>query len=273
MTFFNFFFKITRTRGHVAVKNNLFRIVCYDLCMKKKYFDLSWKFLKEYIGLDYDIVACHLSEFVLEEEDGLFYLAFWYPLVSGLERVIVLVYDHEQVIADLSFMHASMDDVMKDKGVYDCITLESDWSNLEHFTLCNYMFDGYEYPYCGNDSFIGEALFFTNCYVTKVYRRRGIFFHMMDLSREVGLRMCEKNTILYSIVSLDPDIPCYGADTSEEPYFYSMKDEPTRLLNKEILEKRGYVSVRLEDDEENDGSKLWYAVLKHWIRIVDVQTC
>lgn len=241
--------------------------------MKKKYFDLSWTFLKEYIGLDYKSVASHMSEFILEEIDGLYYLAFWYELVPGLERVIVLVYDCEQVIADLSFMHANMDGVMKDKGVYDFITSESDWSNLEHFTLCNYMFDGYEYPYCGSESFFGEALFFTNCYVSKRYRKKGTFFHMLDLSRDVGLRECEENTILYSILSLDPDIPCYGEDTTNEPYYYSMKDEKTRLLNKEILEKRGYVCVRLEDEEENDGSKLWYALLKQSVEIVDVQIC
>ncbi len=238
--------------------------------MKKKYFDLSWAFLKDYIGLDYDVVAVHLSEFILEEIDGYYYLAFWYGLVAGLERVIVLVYDQDKVIADLSFMHASMDGVMKDRLIYDFITNESDWSNLEHFTLCNYMFDGYEYPYSGNDSFVGEALFFTNCYVSKRYRKKGIFFHMLDLSRDVGLRECEKETILYAIVSLDPDIPCYGEDTTNEPYYYSMKDEPVRLLNKEILEKRGYICVRLEDDEQNDGSKLWYGVLKQNVEIVDV---
>lgn len=72
--------------------------------MKKKFFDLSWKFLKEYIGLDYEVVVSHLDEFILEEIDGFYYLAFWYELVPGLERVIVLVYNHENVIADLSFM-------------------------------------------------------------------------------------------------------------------------------------------------------------------------
>ncbi len=241
--------------------------------MKKKYFDLSWKFLKEYIGLDYEIVISHLDEFILEEIDGFYYLAFWYELVPGLERVIVLVYDQENVIADLSFMHTSMDCVMKDWLVFDFITSESDWSNLEHFTLCNYMFDGYEYPYCGNEFFDGEALFFTNCYVSKRYRKKGIFFNMLDLSRDAGLRECEKETILYSIVSLDPDIPCYGEDTTNEPYYYSMKDEPVRLVNKEILEKRGYVCVRLEDDEENDGSKLWYGLLKQNVEIVYVPDC
>ena len=238
--------------------------------MKKKYFDLSWKFLKEYIGLEYESLISHLWEFIFEEIDGLYYLGFWYKLVDGLERVIVLVYDQEQVIADLSFMHGSMNDVMKDEKVYDFITLESDWSNLEHFTLCNYMFDGYSYPYRGQDSFSGEALFFTNSYVTKAYRRKGIFFHMLDLSREIGLRDSVGRTVLYAIFSLDPDIPCYGPDTTDEPYYYSMKDESTRMLNKEILSKRGYVSVRLEDDEENDGSKLWYALLKEDMNIVDV---
>ena len=51
-----------------------------------------------------------------------------------------------------------------------------------------------------------------------------------------------------------------------------MKDEPTRLLNASILAKRGYESVRLEDEEENDGSKLWYALLKEKEHIVEIDT-
>ena len=42
-----------------------------------------------------------------------------------------------------------------------------------------------------------------------------------------------------------------------------MKDEPARLLNKAILEKKGFLGVKLEDLEDSqDGTKLWFALLK-----------
>lgn len=243
--------------------------------LKKKYFDLSWDFLKDYIGLTYEVMIetyrKHPEDCVLEEKDDLYYLTFSYPLITGLERGILLVYDQDTVIADCSFMHGKMDDVMKEEKIYDYITLESDWSNLEYYTLCNYMFDE-EYPYCFTKKekyFEGEVSFFTNAYVTKTYRQKGIFSMMLNTSKEMIFRN-SKETIYYSIFSLDPDIPCYGPDTTDKPYYYSMKDEPTRLLNKQILESKGYIALRLEDDQENDGSKLWYAVYKGKEKIIDL---
>ncbi len=243
--------------------------------LKKKYFDLSWKFLKDYIGLPYtymmDFYQKNPEACSLEEIEGFYYFLFCYPLVNGLERGILLVYDQEIIIADCSFLHGLMDDVMKEQKIYDFITLESDWSNLEYYTLCNYMFDE-EYPYCftkKDQFFEGEVTFFTNAYVTKTYRRQGIFSYMLKLSKEIIFRN-SKEEIYYSIFSLDPDIPCYGPDTTNEPYYYSMKDEPTRLINKEILEKQGYIAIRLEDEEENDGSKLWYAVYKGKVKIINL---
>lgn len=83
----------------------------------KKYFDLSWAFLKSYIGLPYADLIERYTEYpedcVLEEIDGYCFLAFTYGLVPGLERCIVLVYEQEQIIADCSYMVATMDDVMK----------------------------------------------------------------------------------------------------------------------------------------------------------------
>lgn len=243
--------------------------------LKKMYFDLSWGFLKDYIALPYDQMINYYQHnpdaCILEKKDTLNYFLFSYPLVNGLERGILLVYDKEIIIADCSFMHGSMDAVMKEEKIYDYITLESDWSNLEYYTLCNYMFDE-EYPYCFSKKdrfFEGEVSFFTNAYVTKTYRRQGIFSYMLDLSKEIIFRQ-SKEEIYYSIFSLDPDIPCYGPDTKDEPYYYSMKDEPTRLLNKKIIENKGYIALRLEDEEEGDGSKLWYAVYKGKEKIIDV---
>lgn len=244
--------------------------------LKKKYFDLSWAFLKNYIGLPYEEMIKRYQQYpedcILEEKDDLVYFLFSYELVKGLERGILLVYDQDMIIADCSFMHGSMENVMKEKNIYDYITLESDWSNLEYYTLCNYMFD-LPYPYCFSDkkeSFEGEVSFFTNAYVTMDYRKQGIFSEMLDLSKEMIFRNTSQE-IYYSIFSLDPDIPCYGPDTKDEPYYYSMKDEPTRLLNKRILESKGYIGIRLEDEEENDGSKLWYAVYKGKEQIIDLE--
>lgn len=248
------------------------------MSLKKKYLDLAWNFLEQYIGLSYERWI-HLYEVekeacVLEEIDGLFYLLFCVPVVDHhLERGILLVFDGDTIIADLAFLHGSMNDVMKEKEVYDFITLESDWSNLQYYTLCAYYFAELPYPYykSGADaSFDGQALFFSNAYVTKVYRKKHIFFSMLDMAKEMALRFCEGSVYLYSIFSLDPDIPCYGPDTTDEPYYYSMKDEPTRLWNGKILEKKGYTAVRLEDEEENDGSKLWYALLKEKDEILEI---
>lgn len=236
------------------------------------YFKRAYELLQNYLNMSYESFV-NKSVSTIEEMDGLVYFLFCYPIVEGLERGILLVYEGDQVIADLAFMHGSLDDCMKQESVYDAITLESDWSNLEYFTLAHYYFYDLDYPYCRSDrydSFDGEAVFFTNAYVTKAYRRRGIFFHMLDVSKEMVCRNKVASCIIYSVFSLDPDIPCYGPDTTDEPYYYSMKDEPTRLLNKEILEKRGYVGVHLEDEEATDGSKLWYALLKEQEQIVEM---
>lgn len=239
---------------------------------KTKYMEKAYTLLHAFLQCSY-ADFCEKTDVVMEQIQAWTYLILVYPMVSGLERGILLVFDHEQVIADLAFMHGHLDDVLKKESVYDAITLDSDWSNLEYYTLCHYYFPDLDYPYCRSkkeENFSGEVVFFTNAYVTKKYRKQGIFFSMLDISKEMVCRKMETSCLLYAVFALDPDIPCYGPDTTPEPYYYSMKDEPTRILNKSILEKRGYVGVRLEDEEENDGSKLWYALLKEQEQIVEV---
>ena len=239
---------------------------------KQEYMNRTYTLLRSFLQCSY-VEFCEKTSVHIEQIDEWIYVFLLYPIVNGLERGILLVYDQDQVIADLSFMHGSLDDVLKKESVYDAITLDSDWSNLEYYTLCHYYFPDLAYPYCQSkkeETFFGEVIFFTNAYVTKSYRQKGIFFSMLDISKEMVCRQIKTSCILYAVFALDPDIPCYGPDTTPEPYYYSMKDEPARLRNKSILEKRGYVGVRLEDEEEKDGSKLWYALLKEQEQIVEV---
>ena len=252
----------------------------------KKYFDLAYDLLghwltptKKELEVRYTLYP---EECVLEESNGLTYLLFCYPLVTKqnielLEEGILLVYDNDTVIADLAFMHGSMNAIMKSQDVYDEITTDSDWSFLEYYTLCNMMFPDEPYPYyqCNtNEDFPGETCFFTNAYVTKAYRQQGIFSNMLQLTKEQVLRNEKGNTTYYSIFSLDPDIACYGPDTPKEPYIYSMKDEKDRMRNKHILERFGYVSIKLEEtspQEDEDGTKLWFALCKETEKIVEIQ--
>lgn len=220
------------------------------------------------------------EECTCEEINGYHYFLFCYPLVNVdnielLEQGILLVFEHDTVIADLAFMHGSMNAVMKSEQVYDEITTDSDWSFLQYYTLCNMMFPDYAYPYClhnTNDDFPGETTFFTNAYVTKTYRKKGIFTNMIQISKEQSLRNETGKTIYYSVFSLDPDVACYGPDTTSQPYIYSMKDETDRMRNKAILEKFNYTVIRLEETEpekESDGTKLWFAVIKENENIIE----
>lgn len=243
----------------------------------KKYFDLAYGRLGHWLTPTYEQLmqryAIFPEECTLDEIDGYTYLLFCYPLVVKenielLEQGILLVYENENIIADLAFMHGSMDDVMHDEEVYDEISSESDWSYLQHYTMCTLAFPNIPYPCCKNNittTFDGEACFFTNIYVTKRYRKQHIFTNMLDITKEMVLRNCVDITILYSAISLDPDIASYGEDTPKEAYVYSMKDEPIRMINKQILENKGYFVVKLDEiepNEESDGTKLWFAICK-----------
>ncbi len=243
----------------------------------EKYFKLAYDLLSSWLLPSYEQFIhryeLYPEECSVEEINGYHYLIFVYPLVVEnnyelLEQGIVLVFDGDKVIADNAFMHGMMDDVMNNERVYDEITTDSDWSYLQHYTLCSMMFPNVLYPCCksdNQDTFIGEACFFTNAYVTKRYRKQHIFTNMLDITKEMILRHCDEDTIYYSVFSLDPDIACYGEDTPDKPYIYSMKDEKDRMRNKQILEKFGYTAVKLEETEpdmNSDGTKLWFAVYK-----------
>lgn len=206
------------------------------------------------------------------DDNALFYCLFSYPVVqkennSLLERIILLVYDRDQIIADCSALHGSMENVLNNTEVIHYLCNESDWMDLEHYTLCNAFFPD---PLT---SVTGDALLFANAYVTIAYRQKGIFTRMLQMVRDHALKDAHGDALLYSVLSLDPDIACYGPDASEEPYVYSMKqDEPKRLRNSQVMKKLGWLPVKLEEtspSEDDDGTKLWFAIRKEKDRIID----
>lgn len=215
-----------------------------------------------------------------EDADGLAYCLFSYPVLNPdgkeckvpftdaviLERIILLVYDHDQIIADCSALHGSAKSLYDDQNILHYLQSESDWMDLEQYVLSEMFFSD-------QADLRGEALLYNNAYVTTSYRQKGIFTRMLEMMREHALRNAFGNTVLYTILSLDPDVACYGPDTPDHPYVYSMKqDEPKRLKNAEIMKKLGYLPVRLEESEpseSDDGTKLWFALRKEEDQIID----
>lgn len=254
--------------------------------LEKKYLKLSYDLLGKWITPSYEQLLqryeLYPEEFVLEEIGGLHYFLFCYPLVTEhnrelLEQGILLVYKSDTVVADLAFMHGEANSVFKNEEVFDYISNDSDWSYLQHYTLFSLMFSNLPYPYCYGDKkeeLEGEVTFFTNAYVSKKYRRKNIFTNMLEISKEQVLRYVQNECTYYSVFSLDPDVACYGEDTQKEAYVYSMKDEKTRMLNKQILEEKGYQCIRLEEEVEDpnsDGTKLWFAVSKEKEFIIETE--
>ena len=170
------------------------------------------------------------------------------------------------VIADLSAIHCSIDTLMHDETFYDAMSLESDWMYLEHYILSSLLYPDRTYPDFSaiTEDCAGEALLFSNAYVTRTYRRRKIFTNMESMTRSFALRKTRGLSRLASIFALDPDVACYGPDTVKEAYIYNYeKDEPVRQLNAKIAEHIGYQPLKLEETEHHegdDGTKLWFAV-------------
>ncbi len=207
------------------------------------------------------------SLYDLEEIDGFVYCLFTYKDSVFCDQLILLAYEGDTVIADLSGVHNTMDQIMKNKAVYDDLSEESDWMYLAHYTLCNLVYPDFPYPFCDEQddeiAFPGEVLLYRNAYVTRSYRKQGIFTSMLDLCKEWIFQNLSGEITYYTCISMDLDIACYGPDTTNEPYIYNFEvDEPIRMENKQILETLGYSCVRLEEDEPGDGSKCWFAIKK-----------
>ncbi len=198
-------------------------------------------------------------------KDGLYYCLFSWKEEKA-ERMILLVYEKDIVVADLAAMHCSMDTLMNDVSFYDAMSDESDWMYLEHYILSSLLFPDHTYAVFSVpvEDCEGEALLFSNAYVTRTYRRKKIFTTMESMARSFAMRKTNGLSRLASIFALDPDVACYGPDTVNEPYIYNYeKDEPVRQINAKIAEQIGYQPLKLEETEhheEDDGTKLWFAV-------------
>lgn len=184
----------------------------------------------------------------------------------GLENIIILVFDENmKVVGDLSAIHASLKDYLTSDIILDYLCDESDWSYLSNYVLSSFFYPDYAYPIRGKDAeniFDGEVLAIVNAYVTKAYRNQHIFTQMMEMLEDY----LDGNTAIYEVISLDPDVACYGEDKRNEPYFYSFSlDEPVRIQNREILKKLGFIPLMLDDfntNDNNDGTKIHFAVKK-----------
>lgn len=213
---------------------------------------------------------------VEEDAHGYVYCVFSWP-ETGSERIVLLVYDDGmRIIADCSAVHCSVSDLLSSTALFDELCDESDWMYLSHYTLCAVMFPEVPYPPSGEKiNAKGEALLYSNAYVTKAFRRQGIFTVMDEIMREFALRSVSGSAVLYTSFSLDPDIAVYGPDAVSTPYHYNFeKDEPDRMRNKTILEKRGFEVIRLQETEEDpdaDGTKLWFAVRRENDVIIDLE--
>lgn len=246
-----------------------------------RYLDLAFLRLGSYIPFSREDLSFYFEKYdksICTDIDGFHYLLFSWPVLdlkgneykgkpgtdSILERVITLVFDDDgRIIADTAAFACSLNSYLKEPKLLDELCDDGDWSYLEHLTLCGYYFPELEYPPCEHKSdsvFEGEVISLSNAYVTRAYRRRGIFRNMMELLEE----FTGTDKLIYEVVSLDPDVACYGPDSLGEPYIYSFeKDEPVRRTNAEILRKMGFTPLKLEDSEageNDDGTKLWFAV-------------
>ena len=211
-----------------------------------------------------------------EDEQNHVYCLFAWPETDS-ERIVLLVYDEEMhIIADLSAVHCNVNQLLYSKELYDSLSLESDWMYLSHYTLCASMFPSLPYPACESTErtqMKGEALLYSNAYVTRSYRRNGIFTFMVNMTRDFVLRFSKGSTVLLSVISLDPDVAVYGPDAVSTPYHYSFEiDEPVRMENCEVMKHLGFEPLRLEEtqeDPEADGTKLWFAIRKETDVIIE----
>ena len=209
---------------------------------------------------------------VEEDSHGYAYCLCSYPEIPGLlDETVLLVYDEQMnIIADLSGLHCSAEALLKQPEVYDEISLESDWMYLEYYIVTETFFP--ERAWLLHNEAVpedapetgGQVFLFRNAYVTAVLRRQGIFRTMLEILRDHIMRAAAGQEECTMVLSLDPDIACYGPDAKDEPYYYSYeKDEPDRIRNRIIAEHTGFSPVRLELTEqpaEDDGTKVWFAV-------------
>ena len=230
--------------------------------------------LQEWIPFSADDYASFLSRctaedracFRKEELDGLTYCLFSWPLYRAdsvpfdlaadapasavCEQWVLLVFNEEmEVAADLAAQGMPLFELRRE-SVRARLEEESDWLYWQTEIVLDAS---------GKDPVDAEVLLYTNAYTSKRYRQRHILTHMLKMTEETVLSRQDSTTLL-SCISLDPDVACYGEDRTDTPYIYSMKDEPARLENAEILRHLGWQPLKLMTDEPvEDGAILWFA--------------
>lgn len=217
----------------------------------------------------------HRNNWCMEEDGyGYQYCLISYPLTafsqssSDPEKIVLLVFDGETVIADIAAIHAKTEAMMNDETVNDAIMDIDTWVQSSLYVMKT-AFQHHK-AFQRKDS-IGCII--CNAYVTNSYRRKGIFTAMMQMVRDHCVRFSHNTVTLFQTISLDPDVACYGPDASDEPYYYSMEqDEPKRILNAQIIQHLDFAAVQLEHGEEDtlsDGTFIWYAIKAEHITIVE----
>lgn len=236
------------------------------------------KYLKKSIGYIFDAIPKSMDEMLkwyeeyeetyqVVEINSLVYCLFSYPVEEQLEQLHIFVYDKDTLVADCSSVHGFALQLLVKTKESDYICDQNDWMFIEHDIFCNHFF--LDIPYSHEDMemmhhFLANVLFFSNTYVTTEYRKKGIFTEMIQMSKDYAIRSLQNNYELFSLISLDPDIACYGPDASDEPYYYSYeKDEPQRERNRTIMEHIGFTPYHYDemDTKENlDGTKIWFGI-------------
>ena len=185
-----------------------------------------------------------LNEEGKEVNTDLFHDDTLYPM----HLLVQLVFDCKMdIIADSALYYMQADQI-DNPVILDYLEEESDWLYWESYILQN-MFDDF--------SSKDLILIYSNAYTSKENRNQNIFHQMIQ---NIESFVSVKEMTVYSVISLDPDIACYGKDKTDKPYIYSMKDEPERIKNAKILEGMGFHPLKLETDEPiEDGSLLWFA--------------
>ena len=215
----------------------------------------------------------------IAEEDGHTYCLFS-VVQEEKELLILLVYSRRgNVIADFSAWHVSADAAVNSHALYDALSEESDWMYLEHYLYHEMVHKDLPYPPADAARKLPqeEVLFTRSAYVSRRYRGRHIFTRMLEMMQNLVIRNASGITRLTTLISLDPDVACYGEDARKTPYVYSFdKDEPVRKNNMQILEHLCFGIVRVEyhdkRDDEGDGTKIWFALKKQQIDIVETES-
>lgn len=217
----------------------------------------------------------HSGNWCMEEDGyGYQYCLISYPLTSFAqpflqpEKIVLLVFDGDTVVADIAAICARTDDLLHDDEISDAIMDIDTWVQS-----CLYVMKTAFAHHISFQKTDSVGCIICNAYVTESYRRKGIFTAMMQMVRDHCVRFSHHTITLFQTISLDPDVACYGPDASDEPYYYSMEqDEPKRILNAEIIQHLDFAAVQLEHGEEDtlsDGTFIWYGIKAEHITIVE----